>query len=94
MLIFNKYKPSSYLNIENSIDIELSYTDNAFKILSLFNHSKKLIRSLLLLHFYLYTLYPFCSILFRGTARYHIKLDSTILIFIDDKCCDSYIKYK
>lgn len=93
MIIFNKYKPSAYLNLDDTFEFNLSLKLNSFRVLSLFKHSKKLIRSLLLLHFYIYSLYPFCPILFKGSARYHLKLNSCILVISDTDCYDSYFRY-
>lgn len=93
MVIFNKYKNLSHLNLDEVFEIQIDTKMNSLRIYSLFKHSKRLIRSLLLLHFYIYSLYPFCPVLFRGSARYHIKLDSTILVITDLDCYDSYFRY-
>lgn len=94
MLIFNKYKEPTYLNLNGIFETESTLKLNAYRIFSLFKHSKKLIRSLILLHFYIYSLYPFCPILFRNTARYHLKLDSSILVITGIDCYDNYFRFK
>lgn len=90
MLLFNKYKQSSYLILNNNLDLNLKMSLNIFRVKSLFNHSKRLIRALILIHFYVYNLFPFSQILYRGSARYHIKLDSTVLVVSDGSCLSSY----
>lgn len=92
MIIFNKYKNPLYLNLDNVFDQNLSTEINAYRVLNLFKHSKKLIRSLLLLHYYIYVFYPFCPLLFKGSARYHLKLNSNILVLSDTDCYDSYFR--
>lgn len=93
MLIFNKYKESSYLNLDDIFETSSTIKLNSFRVFSLFKHSKKLIRSLLLLHFYIYSLYPFCPVLFRGSARYHLKLDSLILVITNSDCYENYFRF-
>jgi len=93
MLIYSKYKTSTYLNLDDTFEIELSVKKNALRVNNLFKHSKRLIRSLLLLYFYIYSLFPFSVILFRGTARYHLKLDSTILVITDTDCYGNYFRF-
>lgn len=92
MIIINKYNSSSLLSLNNFVDLNTTDINNTFRLKSLFNHSKRLIRALLLIHFYIYSIFPFSPILYRGTARYHIKLNSIIFVFADSKCLDSYFK--
>lgn len=93
MLIYNKYKPLTYLNMDDVFEIELSIKINAFRVYNLFKHSRKLIRSLLLLYFFIFSFNPFSMILFRGTAKYHIKLESTILVIADTDCYENYFRF-
>lgn len=92
MIMLNKYKDSSLLTLNNFLDLNTSVVNNTFRLKSLFNHSKRLIRALLLIHFYIYCIFPFSAILYRGSARYHIKLKSFLLILSDGKCLDSYFR--
>jgi len=93
MLIYSKYKTALYLNMDETFETELSIKTNAFRVNNLFKHSRRLIRSLLLLYFYIYSFQPFSMLLFRGTARYHLKLDSTILVIADTDCYDNYFRF-
>jgi len=93
MLLYNKYKLFCYLNLEDSFEIELTIENNVYRVNSFFRHSKKLIRSLILLHFYTYILYPFSPLLYRGAAREYLVFDANILLLVSSDCYKSYFRF-
>lgn len=93
MLIFSKYKESAYFNLDDIFDMSKTVKANLNQIKYLFKYSKKLIRSLLLVFFYVYSFLPFCPVLFRGSARFFLKLDSNLLVITDPDCLDNYSRF-
>lgn len=93
MVIYNKYKLGSFLNLEDLYSLDVSIKMNALRVNHLFKFSKRLMRSFILLHFYIFTLNPFVNLTYKNIAKYHLKLDSTILTLVNDNCYDNYFKF-
>lgn len=93
MVVYNKYKLGSFINLEDLFTNNVSIKMNAIRVQHLFKFSKRLMRSFLLLHFYVLSLYPFSIFTYKNIAKYHLKLDSSILTLVGTDCYDNYFKF-
>ena len=90
MILYNKYKLSSYLNLENSININLLKKFNTLKINYIFKYTRRLIRSILLLNFFIYSVNPFINFFYKNAIKFHLKLEASILMISNAECYDNY----
>lgn len=93
MIMYNKYKIGSYFNLDDLYSTDINIKMNALKVNHLFKFSKRLMRSFILLHFYIYLFFPFSNFVYKNIAKYHLKLDSIVLILANTDCYDNYFKH-
>lgn len=93
MTIFNKYKSTTYLNINNALMYNFTVKDNSTKINYIFNYTKKLIRTFIYFTFIIFYYTPFSPLNFKGHPMFKLKLDCSILLILGSNWYENFYKF-
>lgn len=93
MLIYNKYKIFSYINMKESLNLNLDNPITNQHVDYIFNFKKKLIRNFLFFFFLTFFINPFSIFSFNINPSYYLKLDVGVLSIMDNNCIDNFYNF-